>query len=728
MKKAHKIGLSLVVAVTLNIAYADDTTNLGEVSVTATKTLQNTLESPASVSVVTAAKIEEKSVLRTDEALTEVAGAYVRSLDNVTPNSYSNSVSLRGIPQYYRTAVLLDGVVMNNAFAGGVNWSNMPVDDIERIEVVKGPFSSLYGGSAMGGVINVITKEPTKRELIIKTGYGSNNFKNFEALYKDKITDKLKISINLGEKSSDGYINSPVTKTPTSGTGGIAVSGAQLTTDTTGKPVYIVGDKGKTPWVEHDAGIKLFYDLDDVNKFTAGYSHHESGTGFDHLNTYLTDSSGNPVTSGSVQLSSSSKATLSQSNFLPVPTGEKTDRFTLGYDTKFLDDVKLKANADYSKFGYWYLQASSNATSSGGAGTYTDIPNTLKSGSIQLSFPLGNSNYFVIGTELSKTELAKKVSNMTNWTDDSSLTTVTSEQNGQNTNKALFLQDTIDITDNLVAYIGGRYDAWSTSGNGETSPNTFNYPERSQSQFSPKASLVYMPDNKTTFRTSVGEAFRAPLLSDLYSSYYSGSVLYQADANIKPETMTSWEVGFEHIFDTKTHFKTTYYENYLTNLIYSTMVSSTLNEKKNAGKAEIKGIEIEVSQDLSYGLDAFANFTYNHAVVTANDANPAIVGKNVTYTPQRQFNIGLNGKHGDWSGSIIGNYVSDITTNDGNTDTYKSVPGGYESYFTANAKIGYQIQKWVNASMSVNNIANQQVYQYYLTPGRTYYGELTFKF
>lgn len=727
--KSIKLSITAILAL-YGCVYANEAVNLGDVSVTATRTEQNTIESPASVEVVSAKKIAEKSVQRADEALKDVSGVYFRGDLDHTPNSWSNSVTLRGVPMYYRTAVLLDDATMNNAFSAGVNWSNIPVEDIERIEVVKGPFSSLYGGNAMSGVINVITKEPTERDIVVKTGYGSNDFRSATVSYRDKITDKLAVSVNLNAKSSDGYVNDLVVKTPSTGTGGTAVEGALQTLNTTGQTVYVVGDKGEKSWDERNGNLKLYYDFDRFGKVTLGYSYHKSENDYVGLNTYLTDTSGDPVVSGSVQLDSTHKATLSEKDFLFGPTGEKTDRFTLGYETKLTDDLKIKLNSYYAKYGYWYISQSTGAVSDGGPGTYTDIPNETWHGSLQLSMPVGSSHYIVMGGDLNRNELAKKVNVLPDWTDFDTRTTLNSESNGKNTTKALFIQDTIDISDTLVAYIGGRYDTWTTSGNyiDYTKGTSTYYDERSDSHFSPKASLVYMPDERTTIRTSVGQAFRAPSLSDLYSSFYSGSKLYSSSPDLKPETMTSWEIGFEHIFDTGTRFKTTYYENYLKNLMYTTDVNSTLNEKRNAGKAEIKGVEIELQQTIREGLSAFANFTYNHTEITENISKPEIVGRDVTYVPKRQFNVGMMGEQGPWSGSLIGSYVDSISTKDDNSDIYKATTGGYESYFVANAKIAYQINAMINASLAVNNLFDREFFQSSLTPGRTFYGELSFKF
>ncbi len=54
----------------------------------------------------------------------------------------------------------LDGQPLNDAYTGGIEWGTLPVSNIERIEVVRGGASALYGGNAMGGVINIITRDP----------------------------------------------------------------------------------------------------------------------------------------------------------------------------------------------------------------------------------------------------------------------------------------------------------------------------------------------------------------------------------------------------------------------------------------------------------------------------------------------------------------------------------------------------------------------------------------
>src|SRR4030066_1053989 len=164
--KKNRIVVALIAAgiVQSTGVYADEAgASLPEMVVTATKTAKIISNAPATVTVVTAREIENKNVHRMEEALAGTSGVFVRGLGGEQPSNYLNQITLRGSPGYYRTGILVDGISINNAFSGGVNMSLVPVDDIKQIEVVPGPFSSLYGGAGMSGVVNIITKTPEKR-------------------------------------------------------------------------------------------------------------------------------------------------------------------------------------------------------------------------------------------------------------------------------------------------------------------------------------------------------------------------------------------------------------------------------------------------------------------------------------------------------------------------------------------------------------------------------------
>ncbi len=145
-----------------SLAAAQESKALDTVVVTASGYEQQIKDAPASISVVTRAELEKKAYTNLHDALRDVPGVILTPSDN-----NSNDISLRGMGANY-TLILVDGKRTNtretqtNGSTGTDQSWMPPLEAIERIEVVRGPMSSLYGSDAMGGVINVITRKVAK--------------------------------------------------------------------------------------------------------------------------------------------------------------------------------------------------------------------------------------------------------------------------------------------------------------------------------------------------------------------------------------------------------------------------------------------------------------------------------------------------------------------------------------------------------------------------------------
>src|SRR5262249_35578637 len=116
---------------------------------------------PASVYVVTAQDIKDSGALTIWDALRSVPG-----LDVMSTRTFAGEVSIRGLnrPIVNRTLVLLDGKTVLNGYYDYLTWESLPVtmEEIERIEILEGPASAVYGANAINGVINIITKTPSQ--------------------------------------------------------------------------------------------------------------------------------------------------------------------------------------------------------------------------------------------------------------------------------------------------------------------------------------------------------------------------------------------------------------------------------------------------------------------------------------------------------------------------------------------------------------------------------------
>ncbi|MFZ2163822.1 MAG: TonB-dependent receptor [Sideroxyarcus sp.] len=714
---------------------------LKEVVVTATKTAMDKDVAPANVSVISSKDIEVHNVSRLGDALKQVPSLYLQNgaLGSSQGTSGSSGMSLRGIDQK-KTLIMIDGQPIQDGSSGAVNWRTVFVDDIERVEVVPGAFSSLYGSNAIGGVINVITKSPDKREFSLKLKKGWKDAAGTDAsfMYRDKMANGLGVVVGYGYQDRDSYINEYVVRAPVPGAAGPAVSGAQSVTTNAGVPAYLVGDKGTAPWRQINWTTKLFYDLDGGDKLYGGVAYSEMNLGYSYFNTYLRNASGNPVYSGTVGVNGQ-RVTLTESLYLnSSPLFESNWRYFAGYEGTLSNGYKLKADLARINREYRFSTVGSTATWGSGPGSLTDSPNYGQDGTLQLSFPVGDSQFLVSGISLHRESVDRKVYNLTNWRDPASRTTANNGYTAQSTTVSLFVQDEISVSNKVTVYAGGRIDRWQTQGNyfQNTAPvSTLDYPSRSVSSFNPKLSAVYLPQEAITLRASYGQSFRAPNNLDLYSttiissgSSPTGYSTTRSDPNLKPERGTTWEAGGEWRVTQDFKVNATYYETVLKDLIYSKQIDLSLTQRINAGKAKIKGIELGAEIVLLDWLKSYVNYAYVNSRMLENPTDQQSVGKRLTSSPKNIANLGFSAQQGAWNGTLDARYVSHIFQNAQNTDTVEGMPGSYDSYTLVDAKLGYAISKFTKLNVSVNNIFNRKYYSFYLNPGRNMLAELTFSY
>src|SRR5690554_7003841 len=154
------LSLSIIAA---NTALANDSTvNLGATVVSAAGYEQKITDAPASISVISNDDLQKKRYSNLAQALGDVEGI---DIGQGTGKTGGLNISFRGMPSEY-TLILIDGRRQNpagNVTPNGFNETSTsfmpPMSAIERIEVIRGPMSTLYGSDAMGGVINIITKK-----------------------------------------------------------------------------------------------------------------------------------------------------------------------------------------------------------------------------------------------------------------------------------------------------------------------------------------------------------------------------------------------------------------------------------------------------------------------------------------------------------------------------------------------------------------------------------------
>ncbi|MDD2735455.1 MAG: TonB-dependent receptor [Desulfuromonadaceae bacterium] len=207
MKKRRKQQCGLVMALVMTFCTTagaeEKSTRMEEVVVTANRLETATAEVGSSITVITAREIEQRQQTFLLDVLRSVPSLDV--VQNGGPGS-TTALFMRGANSEH-TLVLLDGIELNDPSSpsGGFDFANLPTDNIERIEILRGPQSTLYGSRAMGGVINIITKRGTGDPTGFFSAQGGSFHTTTEKAGISGGTDRYNYSLGLSRFDSEGF-------------------------------------------------------------------------------------------------------------------------------------------------------------------------------------------------------------------------------------------------------------------------------------------------------------------------------------------------------------------------------------------------------------------------------------------------------------------------------------------------------------------------------------------
>ncbi len=716
--------------------------SLGEIVVTATRTEKEVESAPGSISVVNKDRIELKAPKTIDQALNDIPGLLVERLRGIMETRLS-PITLRGIAGQQRVLMLRDGIVLNDPTTAHARFGGFYPEDLDRVEIVKGPFSSLYGGYAMGGVINFITKMPEKREFTFKSGYGSSwqrgnswdDLRRFYVSYGDKLWDSLSIFVSYGFQGINGFpmeLNVSRFKPPAN------IVGYENTNLPTGIPGYLIGDRGDNRWWDDGITLKLQYEFTKETKINLSFMRNRYEYNYDDPHTYLRDQFGNPLWSYTVSLFPPIK--VNENTFLPGAGGRIQNLYSLGFESNLWKDLKMKINLSYFDTEKdWYVTTLEGATRFGcgsdptKCGTVTNTPAEAYMIDLQFSLPIFANQILTFGGFIRQEKGSTKEEYLKDWRDENSTTSLSQEFSGKGRTFALFIQDEIMLLNNLTAYVGFRQDWWKTYDGYINKVGQAGYPisyaKRSVASFSPKFALVYKPLKDTTLRTSIGKAFRPPTILELYRDFIPPDrITRMGNPGLEPETVISWDLGIEQKLWNGSKISLTYFENYLKDLIYYRDLDLLRKQLVNVGKAESRGVEFEFEQRVEKWLRLFTNITYTYSEIKENDANPKTIGCRLTYTPLLTVNSGVEIETSGFSATLLSRYVSKRYLNDDNSDKINNVFGSLDPYFVVDGRIAYQITKSAKIGFSVDNILNRKYFTWHKAAGRSWFADLTLKF
>ena len=710
-----------------------------EITVTATRAELAPEEAPVSVSVVPAEEIAARNVQMVDQALDIVAGVYAnrgKGYQDTQAGVGMRGFAGRGTGQA-RTLVLFDGQPLNDPYTGQLVWATVPVSEVERVEVVRGPFSALYGSSAMGGVVQIISRPVNRRSGEFWGEYGTQDTFRYGARVADRFFERLSLSLAYDRLQSGGYPSQFVTTAGVAGTGGTPVTGFVPTLTTAGAATYIIGQSGDNWWKQQVWRARGDYAFGVRTTLAVQYLHQSNNYGYDAYTSFLRTADGQPFDSGTASINANGvtrRLTVSPSMFLPGDGGNRSHlvsarlHHSLGSNSR----LRLSAGTIRTPLAY-YSTPGTGATVFGGPGVISDRPARAWYGEAQLNWNAGSRQALTAGTELRRDAtgvMENSVPNYARRTENSSLSYAA---RGKTYTQGGFLQHEWRVREDFFLVSGGRYDYWRTFDGGNQTVGTpllNTYDDRSNHSASGKIAALYRAPGGVTLRAGAGTAYRNPGVYDLYRTWRSSTgILYASNPDLKPERLFAWEAGAGKRWPGGLEFDAAYFDNHVSDLIYrSTDLSVDPSGKYrpvvNAARARSRGFEGSLRLPVRRWLFARAAYAWTLAEITKNPAIPESVGKRIPQVPEHNASLALFAARGRWSASLTGRYVSAVFSTDSNTDRTKGVYGAFDPYFKADAAVSCNISRSLTFYVNVQNLLDRLYFNYYPTAGRLVFSGL----
>jgi iron complex outermembrane recepter protein len=773
--RKHRMALALAMAYPFVISaqQADNapSKDTGVVTIVSQQPTSLPTQIPATMEGITAAQIAQNiNATDSEDALKYFPSLLVRKRYNGDYNHAILSSRASGTGNSTRSAVYADGILLSNYLGNGVSglsfpprWGMVTPEEIERVDVLYGPFSAAYPGNSVGAVVEYTTKMPEKLEGSVKMGYAYQPFE----LYNTRATyGGWQSSASLGSRSGDwswflnlnhtdsqGQPLTFATRTLSSGTAsaaGTAVTGAVAGLNSANAPWLILGAGTQYHTVQDHVKAKVAYDLNPTVRVTYTLGIWQN-TSEGRPQSYLTNASGQTVTSGAINAEGRSYAALNGGDF--ALTNEKLIHTLHGLSVKSRTQGVFDWEVAASLYDYGADTKRQNAASntlpnaaSGGAGTIADGSGTgwnnlALRGTWRPQGPKGE-HVVDLGAQQDSYKLRYLTSNIAvNWTTDAA-GTVASEVGGRTQLQSLYAQDTWRFAPDWRAVLGLRAERWSaTQGLTRFSASSnLAFADRSENHWSPKAALSKQIADDAFVKYAVGRAVRMPTVNELYGATSTTNSQYINDPNLRPEKSWTQELSYEKNLD-KTQWRVTAFAEDTQDGIYSQSVvdpaagSRTISRVQNVDRIQTRGLENAFTwQGLGWpGLDVTGSVTYADSVIQANQGFVAVagdtLGKMQPNIPKwRATLLAVYRWNAAWTSSVAMRYSGQQYRTLNNADVNGHAYMGVSPFTTVDVRARWQITPKLVAAFGIDNLNNDKYWNFHPYPQRSTTAELKANF
>ena len=566
-----------------------------------------------STTVMTRAQVQAMPETGVDQIVNRIPGVWTQNIPSGQLHPTGQPVSIRGFgtSTTINTLVMVDGVPVNDPYFRTINWSAIPKNTIDRIEVIRGGgATSLWGNMAMGGIINIVTREPTKTAAAVDVSYVNYNTGAAEVSGSLAVNDKLKVGLAYNHNQSSGYNLTPA-----------QYQNVNLV-PTASKADNIAFSTFLTP----SDNLKLFAKASFNQTYEDGLVWQ-----FAHNNW------------------SSYRGQLGG-------TYEFEDKTSINFNVWAGGGVFGTTNVASGSYTLNNINATNQFVSQ-----IEQAPNTDQGGSIFFQGDFGPVKDVKIGVDMRRTT----INDNNNLYASATAKPTIFIANGEHRSQGVFGQGTYRFTgvplEVTVGLRGDFYQALNASVLTANSNTLVPVANSSYSSFDPRIGLKYYLFDEFSIRAAAYRNFSAPGMNQMYRSFAAGTAYTAINPNLQPMTNIGEEVGFDLKWREFT-LSGTVFNNNLDNFIDFVTVCNTnpacaapfisaaglgpgfttVRQYQNTGSAVFQGLEIiggwQATPELRFG----ASFTNTIAYMTTSNY-PALIrtGVQLGQVPVTMFNANV---------------------------------------------------------------------------------------
>ena len=574
--------------------------------VTASRAEQELGQVTANVSVLTGDELRASSSLTLDDTLRRVPGfSLFRRNSSMVAHPTSQGVSLRGIGPsgVSRTLVLLDGLPLNDPFGGWIYWGRVGRESLDRIEVVRGGGSSLWGNSALGGVIHLVTATPPDSGSAVRLSAlaGDKGVLSGDA-WLGQGFERASLTLSARSFDSDGY---PVVRDDQRGPIDVeafseqtSVGGRLAFSPSDSVSVSIGGDSlsedrgNGTPLTGNDTESTSFRLSAD---FMSGRGDTWTVRGFTHEQEF--------ASRFSAQAGDRSSERPALDQFL-------VDSEAVGVGAQWRGDV---GSGSWVAGGEW--RSVEGAT---------------------------NEDFFYTA-QFNRRRMA----------------------GGDQTIGGAYLQRRAQFGERLQLELGARIDRWQTGSGSRLEINKADgsirrddlFDDREETAASPRIGFLYSLDMGWSVRGSVYGSFRAPTVNELYRPFRVRNDITEANETLEPERLNGIEFGAVR-YEGGSRLSLNAFHNRVENPIANVTLASiasgrffrpcgfvpgggSCRQRLNLDRTRIQGVEAELRQRLGDVWRLDVSYLYSNAEVESSTDFPELEGRRLAQTPEHSASVGL---------------------------------------------------------------------------------------